>query len=216
MKKGEKKQSNVFKITLLLLVIVTLSLCINGVSAATTASTASSTNTVNTPDNSHIYVNTNGNDNWDGLSATYNTSNGSEPKATINNATRTVKINGIVQIAVGSYKEHGITINQAMTIIGDSQDYTIVDGTRSGSIFDIVSGSEVTIKNLKLTNGYAYDGGAIVNHGVLTVTNCTFSNNVANDGFGDASMIGAIILLMYSIAHSQATTHLKKVVLFIV
>ena len=101
MKNGKKKQSNVFKICLLILGIVILSICIDGASAA---------------DHSDIYVSTHGNDAWDGLSASYNTSSGSGPKATINDAKNTVSTSGTVHIANGTYYQHNIMINDDVTI----------------------------------------------------------------------------------------------------
>jgi len=69
-----------------------------------------------------------------------------------------------------------------MSIIGESQ-YTTIDGNKT-QIFQIQNGVDVTIQNLTLTNGntFSYNGGAIYNYGILTVTNCTFRNNNATDG----------------------------------
>ena len=85
-----KNKQITIKIPLLLLVgVVLFSFGVSAVSAAGT-------------DNSTIYVNTGGNDSWDGLNATYNGTSG--PKKTITNATATVAINGTVYIAHGSGK----------------------------------------------------------------------------------------------------------------
>ena len=48
-----------------------------------------------------------GNDNWNGLNSTY-TSGINGPKATIKNATGTVKSDGTVYIASGTYNENNI------------------------------------------------------------------------------------------------------------
>ena len=69
--------------------------------------------------------------------------------------------------------QHNITI--------DGNGHTI-NANNLGRIFFILDKGELTLKNLKLINGYANDGpgGAILNyHGKLTITDCTFDNNHA-------------------------------------
>ena len=129
-----------------------------------------------------IYVNgTSGNNVYNGQSASYDGTNG--PKATIKNATGTVNSNGTIYISKGTYYESNIQINTNMTIIGESQQNTIINGQQSGhSIFTIASGVYLTIINLTLTNGTSDIGGAIANYGNLNVYNSTFINNKASYG----------------------------------
>ncbi len=132
----------------------------------------------------NIYVNASGNDSWDGLNSTYvNDTNG--PKATIKNATSTVNSNGTVYIASGTYKENNIQINKNMTIIGENQLNTIIDGTYSGNIFNIPLGVNLTIINLTIINGKSTTGAGIESSGTLNVQNCTFRGNSAT-GYGGA------------------------------
>ncbi|MBP2044964.1 DUF11 domain-containing protein [Methanobacterium aggregans] len=167
-----KNKHSVLKIPLLLLMcVVMLSLGVNAVSAAGAS------------DNSTIYVSTQGNDTWDGLNATYNGTSG--PKKTITNATGTVATNGTVHIAKGTYNESGININHNMTITGENQQNTIINGTNTDTIFYIISGVNVNISNLTLTQGESPDGGAIYNEGITTLTNCNFENNSVY-GYGGA------------------------------
>ena len=166
-----KNKQILLKLPLLLLTVVVLFSF--GVNSAAAADTSQNT----------IYVNTAGNDTWDGQSAIWNGTSG--PKQTITNATGTVAENGTVYIANGTYYESGIYINTNMTIIGESQQNTIINGQQSGnSIFTIEQGVIVTITNLTLTNGTSNVGGAIVNHGNLTVTDSTFNNNTATEWGG--------------------------------
>jgi hypothetical protein len=57
-----------------------------------------------------------------------------------------------------------------------------------GRFLTIASGIEVNISNLAFTlgdvPGLNENGGAILNHGNLTLTNCFFSDNRANGGYG--------------------------------
>ena len=133
---------------------------------------------------SNIYVNTHGNDSWDGLSPVYNNTTRSGPKLTVENATGTVSSDGTVHIAPGTYTENGITLSNSMTIIGNTQQNTIINGNNSGTIFFIEPGLNVSIINLTLTQGQnSYnDGGAINNQGTLTITNSTLNNNLAASG----------------------------------
>ncbi len=66
-----------------------------------------------------------------------------------------------------------------MIIQGLSQNGTIINGTDTNWIFNIASGVNVTICNLTFTNGNAYEGGAILNYGILSISNCTFNENTA-------------------------------------
>lgn len=166
---GEKiqKQTIATKIKFfipLLLINLTLLFCLTTVSAA---------------DNDTMYVATNGSDSNDGFS--WDT-----PKLTIKNATGTLNTNGTIHIAKGEYKGEnntGITIDKNMTIIGESQTGTIINGTGSRWIFHIeYLNINVIIQNLTVTNGtgvskYSSFGGAILNNGTLTVENCIFTDN---------------------------------------
>lgn len=161
--KGEKR----FLVSLMLLSLTLIfNFCVSDVSAAS---------------GDIIYVNgSSGNDSWDGLSSTW-TSGTNGPKLSIKNATGTVNDGGTVNIADGYYKGVGntkITINKNMTIIGQSQTDTIINGTDSAWIFKISSGVTVTIENLTIANGYIFDGpGVIYNEGNLTLTGCNFLEN---------------------------------------
>ena len=135
-------------------------------------------------DQSVIYVNgSGGNDSWDGQSATwtYGTTNG--PKLSIKNATGTVNAKGTIYIANGNYagvNNTNITISRNMTIVGQSQDRTIINGEHTNWIFSIPFGVNVTIQNLTIANGTASNGGAIANNGTIgSLSGCTFINNTA-------------------------------------
>ena len=123
-----------------------------------------------------IYVNGSlGNDANDGFTA-------DAPKLTIKNATGSVNPNGVINIAKGLYSginNTGINIDKNITINGESQTETVINGTDTNQIFNITSGAVVLIRNLTLANGNSSTGGAIVNNGTLTAENCTFTSNNA-------------------------------------
>ena len=138
--------------------------------------------TVSASSGDTIYVNTVGNDSWDGQSATQISGTTTGPKLSIKNATGTVNTNGTIHIANGQYtgeNNTNITIDKNMKIIGESQTGTIINGTGTNWIFNITAGVNFTVQNLTLTNATAVKGGAIYNQGNLTATNCTFTSNTA-------------------------------------
>ena len=130
---------------------------------------------------STIYVSPHGNDSWNGQSATYNSTSKSGPKATIKNATKSLQ-SGMVFVLIGTYHETGITINNEITIKGQSKTGTIIDGDKKGQIFIIPKGSTVEIVDIRLINGNSDFGGAIKNSGKLTLTNTYLSKNTASSG----------------------------------
>ena len=196
--KNYKNKTKMFGICILMIgIIAILSFGINTTAAANSSS---------------IYVNTHGNDSYDGLNATW-TSGINGPKATIKNATGTVTSEGTVYIADGMYNEGNIQIRKNMSIIGQSQTGTIINGSGTNRIFDILDGACVSFKYLTLTTGKSGGGiriyasgdslnpatwvksnaiidsctfnnntGAILNYGDLTITNCTFQNNTGSSG----------------------------------
>jgi predicted outer membrane repeat protein len=148
------------------------SLNINAVDAAST--------------NTYVNVAT-GNDAWNGNSAVHTTGI-TGPKKTIGNALSTVVNYGTINIAPGTYNEHGITIQKNVNINGQSQKTTIIDGQYANRIFTINNAIHVNIIDLQFINGKVDgNGGAIVNYnGYLSVSNSTFNNNKA---YGDGGAI---------------------------
>ena len=134
----------------------------------------SSVNAAPLPTASQVYVSTNGSD--------ANSGTVDSPYLTIQKGVDSISENGTVYIANGVYNGTGntnITINKNMNITGQSQAGTIINGTGTNQIFNILTGV-VNILNLTLTNGSEYQGGAIYNSGDLTVSNCNFTGNTAN------------------------------------
>jgi predicted outer membrane repeat protein len=136
---------------------------------------------VSTVSANEIYVNTTGND-------TSGTGTSDNPYLTIQTGINNLDPDGTIRIAKGEYSgvnNTNITIDKNMTIIGESQADTIVNGAGITQIFNIITGVNVIIKNLTLVNGnttHYLGGGAIFNNGNLTVNNCTFTNNTAYSG----------------------------------
>lgn len=137
-----------------------------------------SSNAVASADAQSVYVNgTSGNDAWDGTSPTHIAS-GVGPKKTIKSGVAAVATGATVNIAEGTYKEHGIILKKNMTIQGKVQKYVIIDGQLQDRIFTVNTGINITINNLKLINGQSTSsGGAIYSQGSLFINNCVIKNN---------------------------------------
>lgn len=153
----------------------------------------SAVNTVSA-DSAIVYVNdSGGNDDWDGQALVWDGKSVIGPKKSIKNATGTVTAGGTINIANGHYSGENNTnviIDKNMTIIGESRENTIINGTGSAQIFTVQKGINVIIKNLTFVNGTATQnltladknitsGGAVCNFGNLNITNCTFTGNAA-------------------------------------
>ncbi|MGO9468832.1 MAG: choice-of-anchor Q domain-containing protein [Isosphaeraceae bacterium] len=73
------------------------------------------------------------------------------------------------------------TITQSVQILGPGANNLVVSGSGLYQVFNINSGSSVTIAGLTISDGMVSnnDGGGIENAGALTLTDCTVANNAA-------------------------------------
>ena len=132
------------------------------------------------PGPSAVYVNTTGND-------TSGTGTADNPFQTIQKGVDTIGTNGTVFIADGVYSGTGnynIKIHRDMTIKGQSQNGTILNGTNSNRVFDHIN-YNVILQQLTIVNsGSTYNWGGAVNikKGNLTAIDCTFKDNNAYNG----------------------------------
>ena len=83
-------------------------------------------------------------------------------------------------------KEIVINANRNITINGNGH---TINANNNGRIFVVLPGGQLNLNNVKLINGRLpetlmtdFDGGAILNMGVLNIYNCQFNNNYARDG----------------------------------
>ncbi len=165
-----------------------------------------SLNTVEAANASTIYVSSHGNDGWNGQSATYNITSKSGPKLTISGAIGVVAANGIIHVSSGIYRAYGLKINKNIEIIGESQKDTIINGTNSGTIFN-VAGVKLSIINLTLTNGRTtLWGGAVNNLGTLSIVNSSIENSAAGYGGGGIANDGSLNMMNTIIYNNSAAT----------
>jgi predicted outer membrane repeat protein len=107
----------------------------------------------------------------------------SGPYPTIQSAVNDVTCD-IIDVAAGTFTEN-VAVDRTVTIQGQGAGSTIMDGQNSHRLFHIQSSGVVTLTGLTITNGHdALGGGAILNAGMLTVTNSTLSGSSAQFGGG--------------------------------
>lgn len=109
--------------------------------------------------------------------------------------------------------KNGIVINKDLTIYGKN-DCTI-DGSGLARCLNIKSGCTVKLENVKIKNGYSTSGGGGIKVGSnckLTIKNCEFSNNVADNSNGGAILAGksCTIKIYSSTFKKNKATDLKK------
>ena len=133
-----------------------------------------------------IYVDTAGSDS--------NTGSSSSPFATLNKALSEVNAsqNTAIYLKAGEYAGENNTnlvinlahlnYNGTLTIIGDENGGTILDGGDEASIINSISAdSIVTLKNIAFMNGKRDMGSAIRSSGDLTIDSCIFESNEATN-----------------------------------
>jgi predicted outer membrane repeat protein len=128
--------------------------------------------------NKIIYVVTNGSYDNDGLTPEH-------PKASIEDALDIAKSGDTIQVAEGIYYET-LHINKNITLIGNNQNGTFIEGEYTENCVNILENNEVIIKDLTIRNGKTKHsgGGGINNQGSLTLQNILITNNTANNGGG--------------------------------
>jgi hypothetical protein len=79
-----------------------------------------------------------------------------------------------------------LLVAKNITISGPGAENLAVNGNKQSRVFHIASGQTVTISGLTITNGHVSDsGGGIYNdHAVLTLNDCTISDNSATGNLG--------------------------------
>lgn len=105
----------------------------------------------------------------------------------IKNAINTASDGDTLSLSAGTYREHDISINKNLTIIGPkptsgNSPTAVIDAQNQGRVFNVSTREiNVTLKYLSIKNGKStsgYGGGGIQNFGNLTVVGCDINNNI--------------------------------------
>jgi outer membrane protein assembly factor BamB len=138
-----------------------------------------------------IYVNgTTGNDSYDGSATTHTTGN-TGPKKTIAGGIEAVTENGTVNVAAGTYHEHGLHLGFDMNMVGAGALTTIIDGDAAGNVIEVSSApfqnnviSGFTIRNGAPAGSDSGGGIYISSSHIVTINDCAIVGNVRGPGSG--------------------------------
>ena len=133
----------------------------------------------------------------------------SNPFKTIKTGILNVYSGGRLHIADGTYNGENntnIIIDKDITIIGQSREGTIINGTDSAQIFQIQEGITVKVQSLTFANGNAAHGGAILNYGTLTVENSNFTGNNATYGGAILNLGNLTVINSYFTANNAISS----------
>jgi hypothetical protein len=75
-----------------------------------------------------------------------------------------------------------LSINKSVTINGPGANLLTISGNDAVRVFTVASAQTFAISGLTIAHGFSTQGAGILTAGILTVNNCTFSNNVATKG----------------------------------
>jgi predicted outer membrane repeat protein len=96
----------------------------------------------------------------------------------------TVNISGLT-IANGKAADGGGILNDGGTLTVSNSTFFANNATTNGGAISIATGATVTVSNSTISGNTAEErGGGIYSNGNLTVSNCTFSINLATNGAG--------------------------------
>lgn len=125
-------------------------------------------------------------------------------------AVNAVPPGAVVHICPGTYNEN-ITINNHVTLAGagngSGSGSTILSGNQNGSVVTVNGGPSVTVQNVRITNGAAIDGGGISNQGSLTLNACVITTNSADQGAGIWNSGGLLTLHQCTVSNNFATNN---------
>ncbi|MFO0977216.1 MAG: ubiquitin-activating E1 FCCH domain-containing protein [Planctomycetaceae bacterium] len=97
---------------------------------------------------------------------------------------------GVYQLSLaGSFEDQAVTgdldVTGNLIIRGVDAKTTFIDGGALDRIFHVFAGAKLTLENLTVRNGAAFDGGGIFNEGTLILNNVNvISNDAFNQGGG--------------------------------
>ena len=181
------KLSKILLVSIILLAILSIGAvsAVDDNSSNLAASNSADIISADTP-SQNIYVDTAGNDS--------NTGSSSSPFASLNRAISQVNAsnNATIHVGAGVYSGENNTnlvinlahlnYNGTLTIIGDSNGGTIIDGDdESPIIYSIGADSIVKLINITFKNGKRDMGSAIRSSGDLTIDSCIFEANEATN-----------------------------------
>jgi len=139
---------------------------------------------------SAVYVTPDGNDDWDGSSATHTTGNVG-PKQFIASAYLALADGGTINVSAndGAFEELGsLKFTKSLTLAGDSARWSHLTGTNSHNLIWVEGyGVNVTISGLTIEDGtgpVSAGGLGVTNGATVTVNDCVIKDCIGRNGGG--------------------------------
>lgn len=77
-----------------------------------------------------------------------------------------------------------LDVSEALTVVGVGNTRSVIDGNRVDRLFDVLPGASLRIERVGLSNGrHSREGGALLNHGQLSLVHARLQGNAAVYGF---------------------------------
>jgi hypothetical protein len=108
-----------------------------------------------------------------------------------------------ISIGAGSYREN-LSLAKSLTLQGEGQDTTIIDGGGVTQTLGIFGGTAITLTGVTVTNGNADRGAAIFNAGTFALLNSTVSNSRAPVDGGGIYNTGSALIVDSTIISNSA------------
>jgi hypothetical protein len=109
----------------------------------------------------------------------------SMPCASIGHALAQSGTAAIIDVASGSYDEHGLIISNSIEIDGAGSGTTVIDAGHKGRAIQVQASGSLTIEGITIRNGKSHaHAGAIQNSGTLALVNDRLIDNSAVDPGG--------------------------------
>lgn len=124
----------------------------------------------------------------------------------------------VTPIDAASFGDLDITAGD-LVIIGNSESTSIIDANQIDRVFDVFSGTSLSLQNVTVTGGQTVggnDGGGVRSHGTLAVADSTLTGNTtdANGGAIYAAGTGVASTLSGNITATDATVAVSNVAVF--
>jgi hypothetical protein len=97
-----------------------------------------------------------------------------------------------------------LLLSANVAILAPTGSQLVVSGSRGSGVFDIASGTSVSIAGLTITAGNASNGGGILNSGTLTFIDSTVAGNSAGNGGGIFNS-GTLTLIDSTVSDNSAS-----------
>jgi CSLREA domain-containing protein len=104
-----------------------------------------------------------------------------------------------------------LSIGKSLTITGKGANLTTVSGSNASRVFEVNSGADLTLANLTVTGGRAFNGGGIQNNeSTLTIINCAIAGNASvydssHEGGGIQNLFGTVTILGSTISGNSVS-----------